>query len=63
MASNNALTLHDISWLRQASHKTGAASVPPMIAKRLVAGGFVIAGANNCFTITQRGHLALTRLG
>ena len=64
MASSNALTLHDISWLRQSSLKAGALSVPSAIARRLVSGGFVELDANkDCITITDRGRLALTRLG
>ncbi|HYH42404.1 MAG TPA: hypothetical protein VD867_10495 [Burkholderiales bacterium] len=64
MASHNALTLHDISWLRQASHKAGALSVPTPIAKRLISGGLVERDAlRDCLTITKRGELALTRLG
>ena len=64
MASHNALTLHDISWLRQASHKSGALSVPAAIATRLISGGLVERDAQrDCLTITKRGELALTRLG
>ncbi len=64
MASHNALTLHDISWLRQASHKAGALEVPSTIATRLLSGGLVQRDAQrDCLTITKRGQLALTRLG
>ena len=64
MASHNALTLHDISWLRQASHKAGALAVPTTIAKRLISGGFVERDVQrDCLTITKRGEIALTRLG
>jgi hypothetical protein len=64
MASHNALTLHDISWLRQASHKAGALEVPSTVASRLISGGLVERDLQrDCLTITKRGELALNRLG
>jgi hypothetical protein len=65
MANLSALTLYDIQYLRQASRKIGASEVPPGIAKRLLSGGLVAIDPRNtaCLTITERGRLALTRLG
>ena len=64
MTNHNALTIHDIAYLRQASHKAGALSVPAAIAKRLLSGGLVSHDARkDCLMITARGRLALTRLG
>jgi len=59
-----ALTLQDIPWLRQSSRKDGAVAVPSGVASKLLAGGFVERDATReCLTITNRGKLALTRLG
>jgi hypothetical protein len=64
MTNPTALTIHDIAYLRQASHKAGALSVPAAIAKRLLSGGLVSHDARkDCLFITPRGRLALTRLG
>ena len=64
MGNQNALTIHDIAYLRQSSHKAGALAVPAGIAKRLIAGGLVAHDARkDCLMITARGRLALTRLG
>lgn len=64
MANLLALTLYDIQYLRQASRKIGASEVPPTIAKRLLSGGLVaIDPRTACLTITERGRLALSRLG
>ena len=64
MNNHNALTLHDIAYLRRASHKAGAESVPAGIAKRLLSGGLVSHDVRkDCLMITERGRLALTRLG
>jgi hypothetical protein len=64
MTPSRALTLLDIPWLRLASHKNGAPAVPQGIAKKLIAGGLVeLDSARDCLTITNRGRLALERLG
>ena len=64
MAQSLALTLLDIPWLRQASQKAGALAVPPVIATKLLAGGLVeVDSARHCRPITNRGRLALARLG
>ena len=64
MVNHNALTLHDIAYLRQASHKAGALSVPAVVASRLLGGGLVSRDERSgCLMITARGRLALTRLG
>lgn len=61
---SGALTLHDIPWLRQSSRKDGAVAVPSGVATKLLAGGLVERDATReCLTITNRGRLALTRLG
>jgi hypothetical protein len=64
VSQSRALTLLDIPWLRLASQKAGALSVPPVIATKLLAGGLVeVDSARACLTITNRGRLALARLG
>ena len=64
MNNSRALTLLDIPWLRLASHKNGALSVPQGIASKLLAGKLVeLDSARDCLTITNRGRLALERLG
>ena len=64
MTHARALNLLDIPWLRLASQKKGALAVPPGIATKLLAGGLVeIDSARDCLTITNRGRIALERLG
>ena len=64
MANQNALTLTDIPWLRQAANKAGAQDVPTTIAHRLLTGGLVELHTDRLtLRITKRGQLALTRLG
>ena len=58
-----ALSLTDIPWLRRAALATGAVEMPPGIATKLLAGGFVERDLKRgSLTITPRGKLALTRL-
>ena len=64
MANQPALTIVDIPWLRLASRKTGALAVPREVATKLLAGGFVeLDATRDCLMITNRGQLALTKLG
>jgi hypothetical protein len=57
------LTLIDIPWLRLAARQTGVCAVPMDIAAKLLARGLVERHTtNDCFTITARGKLALSRL-
>ena len=58
------LDFEDIMWLRRASTKTGAMSVPPAIADKLVAAGLVERQGNRpVFKITDKGRIALQKLG
>jgi len=58
-----ALTIADIPWLRLASRKCGANDVPRGTAAKLLKGGFLrFDDVRDCFTITPRGELALTKL-
>jgi hypothetical protein len=64
MSSQRALSLLDIPWLRQAAGSAGALDVPQGIAGKLLTGGYVERDERRgCLTITNRGKLALTRLG
>ena len=63
MASQLALTLVDIAWLRSSASKAGALGAPQPVATRLLAGKFVVQDKpQGSLKITPRGQLALTRL-
>jgi len=54
----------DILWLRRAATKAGAVQVPPGIAEKLVSAGLMeIEGKPPTFKITDKGRIALTKLG
>ena len=61
---NRQLDFDDIMWLRRASTKTGASSVPPATAERLIAAGLVERhGTRANLKITDKGRIALEKLG
>ena len=58
------LDFDDIMWLRRASTKSGANSVPPLTAERLISAGLVERqGARSALKITDKGRIALEKLG
>ena len=59
------ITLQDICWLRQASRKRGAQSIPAAVITRLVDAHLIEADSRQACTMrtTKRGELALARLG
>ena len=58
------LDFEDILWLRRAATKAGAVQVPPGIAEKLVSAGLIEAGAKApVMKITEKGRIALTKLG
>ena len=60
----NRLDFEDILWLRRAATKAGAAQVPPQIAEKLVSAGLVQVGTKPpTMKITEKGRIALTKLG
>jgi hypothetical protein len=63
MQINRTLQIVDIPWLRMAARAEGAVDVPPVIATKLLAGGFVQNDMKRGrLIITARGRLALDRL-
>ena len=61
---NAQLVYEDILWLRRAATKAGAAQVPPPIAERLIAAGLIEVGSKPpTLKITEKGRIALTKLG
>jgi hypothetical protein len=62
--NNMQLGFEDIMWLRRASTKTGAVSVPSETAEKLVAAGLVERqGTRPVLRITDKGRIALEKLG
>jgi hypothetical protein len=58
------LDFQDILWLRRAATKVGAVQVPPAIAQKLVSAGLIEAGSKPpTLKITEKGRIALTKLG
>jgi hypothetical protein len=58
------LDFEDIMWLRRACTKTGAVSVPPPTADKLVLAGLVERqGSRSILRITDKGRIALQKLG
>ena len=58
------LDFQDILWLRRAATKAGAAQVPPEIADKLIGAGLAEVGVKPpTLRITEKGRIALTKLG
>ena len=58
------LDFQDILWLRRAATKAGAVQVPPDIAEKLVSAGLIELGTKPpTLKITEKGRIALTKLG
>lgn len=58
------LDFQDILWLRRAATKAGAVQVPPAIAEKLVSAGLIELGTKPpTLRITEKGRIALTKLG
>ena len=54
----------DILWLRRAATKAGANQVPPAIAEKLVGSGLIeVSGKPPSMKITDKGRIALSKLG
>ena len=63
-AKNAQLVYEDIMWLRRAATKAGASQVPPEISARLIAAGLIEVGTKPpTLKITDKGRIALTKLG
>jgi hypothetical protein len=58
------LEFEDILWLRRAATKAGAVQVPPAIAEKLVNAGLIELGTKpTTLRITEKGRIALSKLG
>jgi len=58
------LDFEDILWLRRAATKAGAVQIPPAIAQKLVSAGLIEAGTKaTAMKITEKGRIALSKLG
>jgi len=58
------LDFEDILWLRRAATKAGAVQVPPAIAEKLMSAGLIEFGTKpTTLKITEKGRIALTKLG
>jgi hypothetical protein len=58
------IDFEDILWLRRASTKAGSDVVPPAIAEKLIAAGLIEHDGNRAaLKITEKGRIALTKLG
>ena len=58
------LDFEDILWLRRAATKAGAVEVPPAIAEKLLNAGLIELGTKpTTLKITEKGRIALTKLG
>lgn len=58
------LDFQDILWLRRSATKAGAVQVPSGIAEKLITAGLMeIEGKPPTVKITEKGRIALTKLG
>ena len=58
------LDFEDILWLRRAATKAGAVQVPPAIAEKLMNSGLIeLATRPTTLRITEKGRIALSKLG
>jgi hypothetical protein len=58
------IDFQDILWLRRAATKAGADHVPPEIAERLLNAGLIeMAAKPPSLKITEKGRIALSKLG
>ena len=58
------IDFEDILWLRRAATKAGADHVPPAIAAKLINAGLIeVASKPPSLKITEKGRIALSKLG
>ena len=58
------LEFEDILWLRRAATKAGAIQVPPAVAEKLISAGLIELGTKPpTLKITEKGRIALSKLG
>ena len=62
--ASTRVEFEDILWLRRAATKAGAAQVPPAIADKLMNAGLIEIGSKPAtMRITEKGRIALSKLG
>jgi hypothetical protein len=58
------IAFEDILWLRRAATKAGADHVPPAIAQKLINAGLIeMTSKPPSLKITEKGRIALSKLG
>ena len=58
------IEFEDILWLRKAATKAGADHIPPAIAEKLISAGLIeVTAKPPTLKITEKGKIALTKLG
>jgi hypothetical protein len=58
------IDFEDILWLRRAATKSGADHVPPAIAEKLINAGLIeVTSKPPSLKITEKGRIALSKLG
>ena len=58
------IDFEDLPWLRRACKKSGAEGVPAAIAEKLMAAGLIEHEGNRAaLKITEKGRIALSKLG
>ncbi|MDB5867390.1 MAG: hypothetical protein JWO70_5196 [Betaproteobacteria bacterium] len=58
------IEFEDILWLRKAATKAGAEHVPPGIAEKLIGAGLIeVTSKPPTLKITEKGKIALSKLG
>ena len=58
------IAFEDILWLRKAATKAGADHVPPAIAEKLINAGLIeVTAKPPSLKITEKGRIALSKLG
>ena len=64
VTTDKQINFEDIMWLRKAATKSGADHIPPEVAEKLITAGLIEAGSKPpTLRITEKGRIALTKLG
>jgi len=64
VATQKQIDFEDIWWLRKAATKAGADHIPPAIVEKLIGAGLIEPGAKPpTHRITEKGRIALSKLG
>jgi hypothetical protein len=64
VSKESRIDFEDILWLRRAATKAGADHVPPAIAEKLINAGLIeVTSKPPSLKITEKGRIALSKLG